>query len=185
LPAVWLFWGLPREPYPRHGVTEEKRNGASAAPGEAMTQIIVPDTELPPGVVLGINPDKVCHVIVKARAFDVKEDVSDPDSGSNAADDGMADVLEDLPDDVDATRIELLEFIRALDEDEQINLVALAWVGRGTYDIGEWREALSVARTEHNKRTAEYLLKLPLLGDYLDEGLAAFGENCESFDENL
>jgi hypothetical protein len=150
-----------------------------------MTQIIVPDNELPPGVVLGINPDKVCHVIVKARAFDVKEDVSDPDSGSNAADDGMTDVLEDLPDSVDATRIELLEFIRALDEDEQINLVALAWVGRGTYDIGEWREALNVARTEHNKRTAEYLLKLPLLGDYLDEGLAAFGENCESFDENL
>jgi len=37
---------------------------------------------------------------------------------------------------------------------------------------------LNVARTEHNKRTAEYLLHLPLLGDYLEEGLAAFGENC-------
>ncbi len=90
----------------------------------------------------------------------------------------MTDVLEDLPDDADATRLELLEFIRALDEDEQTNLVALAWVGRGTYEISEWREALSVARNEHNKRTAEYLLKLPLLGDYLQEGLAAFGEDC-------
>ncbi len=70
-----------------------------------------------------------------------------------------------------------------MDEDEQINLVALAWLGRGTYDIGEWDEALSVARTEHNKRAAEYLLKLPLLGDYLDEGLAAFGEDCDAFDE--
>jgi len=40
-----------------------------------------------------------------------------------------------------------------------------------------------VARTEHNKRTAEYLLKLPLLGDYLEEGLAAFGEDCDAFDE--
>jgi hypothetical protein len=73
----------------------------------------------------------------------------------------MTDVLEDLPDDVDATRLELLAFIRALDVDEQMNLVALAWVGRGTYDIGEWREALNVARNEHNKRAAEYLLKLP------------------------
>ncbi|HXJ03057.1 MAG TPA: DUF3775 domain-containing protein [Micropepsaceae bacterium] len=150
-----------------------------------MTQTITPETELPPGVELGINPDKVCHIITKARAFDAKEDISDPDSGSNAADDGMTDALEDLPDATDATRLELLEFIRALDEDEQINLVALAWVGRGTYDISEWREALSVARTEHNKRTAEYLLKLPLLGDYLDEGLAAFGESCEEFDEQL
>jgi hypothetical protein len=148
-----------------------------------MNQIITPDIELPPGVELGINPDKVCHIIAKARAFDAKEDMSDPDSGSNGADDGMTDVLEDTPDEIDATRLELLEFIRALDEDEQINLVALAWLGRGTYEIGEWREALSVARTEHNKRTAEYLLKLPLLGDYLDEGLAAFGEDCDAFDE--
>ena len=143
-----------------------------------MNQIIVTETEPPPGVQLGINPDKVCQIIVKARAFDAKEGISDPNSGSNAADDGMTDVLEDLPDDVDATRLELLEFIRALDEDEQLNLVALAWVGRGTYEISEWREAISIARNEHNKRTAEYLLKLPLLGDYLEEGLAAFGENC-------
>jgi len=150
-----------------------------------MNQIITPEPDLPPGVELGINPDKVCHIIAKARAFDAKEDISDPDSGSNATDDGMTDALEDLPDRLDATRLELLEFIRALDEDEQINLVALAWLGRGTYDIGEWREALNIARTEHNKRTAEYLLKLPLLGDYLDEGLAAFGESCEAFDEQL
>ena len=132
---------------------------------------------------LGINPEKVCHVIAKARAFDAKEEMSDPDSGSNASDDGMTDVLEDLPDDIDATRLELMEFIRSMDEDEQINLVALAWVGRGTYDIGEWREALNEARAQHNKRTAEYLLGLPLLGDYLEEGLAAFGLNCEAFDE--
>jgi hypothetical protein len=148
-----------------------------------MNQIITPDTELPPGVELNINPDKVCHIIAKARAFDAKEDISDPDSGSNASDDGMIDVLEDLPDNLDATRLEIAEFIRALDEEEQINLVALAWVGRGTYEITEWREALNIARTEHNKRTAEYLLRLPLLGDYLDEGLAAFGESCDSFDE--
>jgi hypothetical protein len=148
-----------------------------------MTQIITPDIEPPKGVELGINSEKVCHVIAKAKAFDAKEEMSDPDSGSNASDDGMADVLEDLPDDVDATRLELLEFIRSMDEDEQMNLVALAWVGRGTYDIGEWREALNEARAQHNKRTAEYLLGLPLLGDYLEEGLAAFGLDCEAFDE--
>jgi len=148
-----------------------------------MTQIITPDIEPPRGVELGINPEKVCHIIAKARAFDAKEEMSDPDSGSNASDDGMADVLEDLPDDIDATRLELVEFIRAMDEDEQMNVVALAWLGRGTYDLGEWREALNEARAQHNKRTAEYLIGLPLLGDYLEEGLAAFGLNCEAFDE--
>ena len=140
--------------------------------------IVAPDeSELPD---LGINPDKVCHVIAKARMFDVKEAVSDPDSGSNAADDGMTDVLEDLPD--DPTYRELVAFIRALDEDEQIWLVALAWIGRGTYDAKELSEALREARDQHNKRTAQYLTGLPLLGDYLEEGLAAFGETCTAFE---
>ena len=147
-----------------------------------MTHIVIPDPEIPAGIELGINPDKVCHIVAKARQFDAKEDMSDPDSGSNASDDGMADVLEDLPVDLDATRQEIVQFIRALDEDEQINLVALAWVGRGTYELSEWREALAEARARHSKRTAEYLLGLPLLGDYLHEGLAAFGESCGEMD---
>jgi hypothetical protein len=143
-----------------------------------MNQIVSSEAEIPDGVELGINIDKVCHIIARARQFDAKEGITDPDSGSNASDDGMTDVLEDLPVGQDATRLEIVEFIRALDEDEQVNLVALAWVGRGTYDLTEWHEALREARSEHHKRVAEYLLTLPLLGDYLEEGLAAFGENC-------
>lgn len=123
---------------------------------------------------LGINPAKVRQVITEARVFDAKEEVSDPDSGSNATDDGMADVLEDLAD--DATYDELAEYIRSLDEEEQVNLVALAWVGRGTYAPEEWGEALSEARHAHNSRTAEYLTTLPKLGDYLEDGLAAVEE---------
>lgn len=125
----------------------------------------------------GINPEKVCYVIQKARMFDAKEDVSDPDSGSNASDDDMRDILEDFAD--DATRQELAEYIRSLDEEEQTALVALAWIGRGTYTPKEWKDAAAEARRAHNKRTAEYLLGLPKLGDYLEEGLAAFGESCE------
>lgn len=125
---------------------------------------------------LGINPEKVRQVIVEARMFDAKEEVSDPDSGSNGTDDGMADVLEDLAD--DATYAELSEYIRSLDEEEQVNLVALAWLGRGTYSVTEWEEALAEARHAHNKRTAEYLTSLPKLGDYLEDGLAAI-ENLE------
>ncbi|MCE9648834.1 MAG: DUF3775 domain-containing protein [Parvibaculum sp.] len=132
---------------------------------------------------LNIATDKVCYIAAKARMFDVKEEVSDPDSGSNASDDGMVDVLEDSAE--DPTRQELVAFIRALDEEEQINLVALAWVGRGTYDASEWEQALETARGEHNARTAEYLLSLPLLGDYLEEGLQAFDEDCSGFNERL
>jgi len=120
---------------------------------------------------LNIDPEKVKSIIQEARVFDAKEGVSDPDSGSNSADDGMIDILEDLPD--DATFAELSDAIRGLDEDEQVELVALAWVGRGTYSAGEWNEAVAEARRARNNRTAEYLTSLPKLGDYLEEGLAA------------
>jgi len=126
---------------------------------------------------LTINPEKVRQVITEARVFDGKEAVSDPDSGSNPSDDGGADILEDLPD--DATFEELAEYIRSLDEDEQIELVALAWVGRGTYGAAEWNDAMAEARRAHNKRTVEYLTSLPKLGDYLEEGLAVVEESDE------
>lgn len=127
---------------------------------------------------LGISAEKVRMVIAKARQFDAKQDDADPDEGSNAADDGMADVLEDKPEE-DAVRQELVSFINGLNEEEQVNLVALAWLGRGTFDLDEWDEAITTARTEHNDRTAQYLLGLPLLGDYLADALDAFGEDYD------
>jgi hypothetical protein len=146
---------------------------------------------MPPGSVsrvdsdieLGIATDKVCHLIVKARAFDAKEADADPDPGSNPTDDGMADVLESGTG--DPVLREVSAFIRGLDEDEQMSLVALAWIGRGTFDASEWLQILETARAQHRHRVAEYLLSLPLLGDYLEEGLAAFGRNCADFNARI
>jgi hypothetical protein len=137
----------------------------------------------PESVELGIATDKVCQIIFKAQQFDAKEANSDPDSGSNGADDGMADVLEDNSS--DPVQGELTQVIRGLDVDERAALVALAWVGRGTYDKSQWSEALETARAEHAMRAAEYLLGLPLLADYLAAGLEAFGESCEEFEERI
>ena len=128
---------------------------------------------------LGINPEKVRYIIAEARMFDGKEGDSDPDSGSNPTDDGAADVLEDQPDG-DATSQVLAEFIRDLDEDERAELVALAWVGRGTYPAEDWEEAVAEARRAHNKRTVEYLFSLPMLGDYLEEGLTLVEDEGEN-----
>jgi hypothetical protein len=123
---------------------------------------------------LDISTDKLAFIIERAREYDVKEGDADPDSGSNPTDDGDTDVLEDQPD--DPTREELAAAIRALNDDERAELIALAWLGRGTYDLEEWSDAVSTARSEHGKRAAEYLLGLPLLGDYLEDGMALFDE---------
>lgn len=122
---------------------------------------------------LAISTDKVAFLIEKAREFDVKEGVSDADSGSNAADDNMIDVLEDTGN--DPVVQEITSFINAMTEEEQIDLVALMRLGRGDGGIEEWDDLRREAADGRNGRTARYLLGEPLLGDYLAEGLEAFG----------
>lgn len=73
------------------------------------------------------------------------------------------------------TEEELRELINDLNVDEAAELIALAWVGRGDYDASEWKDAVRAARERTNKRTAKYLLGMPLLADWLEEGLEAIG----------
>jgi hypothetical protein len=128
---------------------------------------------------LAISPEKLAFIIEKAREYDVKEGASDPDTGSNAADDDMIDVLAD--DSHDPVARELSGFIRALNEDEQIDLVALMWLGRGDGTIEEWeglRASAVEVRSEYSnprRETAQYLLGEPMLGDLLADGLDEFG----------
>src|SRR5215469_16248034 len=98
--------------------------------GTSMASVNMPGSGRPRRArepVLTLPLDKVSFIIVKAREYDVKEGDSDPEEGSNAMDDGQADILTDDP-----VREELLGAIRALNDEERIRLVALAWLGRGT-----------------------------------------------------
>ncbi|MGY3534482.1 DUF3775 domain-containing protein [Bradyrhizobium sp. USDA 4452] len=132
---------------------------------------------------LAISAEKVAAILAKAKRFDVKDVVTDPDPGSNASDDAMLSVLEDHGD--DPVRNELTAIIRGLNEDEQIDLVALTWLGRGDGELDDWGDIRGEAARAHNARTAEYLLGVPLLGDLLEEGLAQFGHSMEEFEQPL
>jgi hypothetical protein len=128
---------------------------------------------------LSITPEKVCEFIQRMREFQVKEDGDDLVDGSNPADDGMSVVLEDVPE--DSVEFELREFIRGLNVDEQIDLVALAWLGRGDGSRQEWTTIRSDAAREHNERaTVRYLLGMPILPDYLANSLEEFGQACDN-----
>jgi len=126
---------------------------------------------------LSIPADKLCFIIAKAREFDVKDVVTDPDDASNPTDDAMIAVLEDHRD--DPVVQELVAVIRAMSEDEQIDLVTLTWLGRGDGGIEDWSELRAEAARAHNRRTASYLLGIPLLSDYLGEAAAQFGISCD------
>jgi uncharacterized protein DUF3775 len=132
-----------------------------------------------PAPTLSISPEKVCFFVLKAREFDVKDVVTDPDSSSNATDDAMLSVLEDHPD--DPTYQELRSYINALTEDEQVDLVALTWLGRGDGEPGDWDDLRQEAQRLHNNRTAQYLLGKPMLADHLQEGLSQLGYSCEEY----
>ena len=131
---------------------------------------------------LNINPLTVEFIIIKAREYDVKVDPDDPDSGSNPADDSEVDVLEDNAG--DATLEELRAAIDGLNEDEIVDLIALAWVGRGDFDKGQWAEARSLANERHRRHSTGYLVGMPLLGDYLEEGLAQLGHSTTELGES-
>jgi hypothetical protein len=122
---------------------------------------------------LAISAEKVGFLIEKMREFDVKEGATDPDSGSNGADDNMVDVLADNGG--DPVEREISGFIGAMSEDEKIDLVALMRLGRGDGSIEEWDDLRREAADGRNNRTAPYLLGEPLVSDFLAEGLDAFG----------
>jgi Protein of unknown function (DUF3775) len=129
---------------------------------------------------LSISTDQVCFIIIKAREFEVTEASSGLEAGSNASDDRMVAVLEARRN--DPVFAEIKEFINALDVDQQIDLVALAWVGRGDFDMSEWAMARDEAAAAHNNRTAEYLLGMPLLSEFLEDALSDAGRSCEDLE---
>ena len=130
-----------------------------------------------PDIELNLSTEQVCFIIAKARQFEVKDVPTISDPASNASDDRMVSVLEARAGDPVAQ--EIRAFVNALDEDQQIDLVALAWVGRGDYDVNEWTDARDQAAAAHNNRTADYLLGLPLLSEFLEDALTEAGRSCE------
>lgn len=126
------------------------------------------------------NIENIEFIIAKAREYDVQVPTTDEDSGSNASDDRDVDILDASID--NPTRKELVAAIQSLNEDERIELLALVWVGRGDFSAEEWEEALSTAGDRHNGREAKYLLGIPLLGDYIEEGLETLGIEFEAYD---
>ena len=100
-----------------------------------------------------INTDKVCFVIVKARELESEDEGLEAEDGSNATDDKFVSVMTDEA--YESVRAELAAYIDAMDEDEQCELVALVWVGRGEYTAEEWLTAVAEARGRRERPTSQ------------------------------
>lgn len=128
-----------------------------------------------------ISLDKICFLIEKAHEFEVS-----PPSENLGGDEAHTEDLDvekieaeglELPRD-EPGMDELSAFFENLNDDEGLDLVTLMWIGRGTYESGDWLEARDVANKEATHSVADYLLGTPLLGEHLENGLEAFGLTC-------
>ena len=125
---------------------------------------------------LDVNPEIICYLAEKAREFHTKEGVIIPDDTPGSSGDIASDMLAGHSD--DPTYQEFKIAVEDLEPDQQVTVVALMWVGRGDFDAEDWKAALDEAGDRWTQHTAEYLISTPLLADYLEEGLSAFGYSC-------
>jgi len=106
---------------------------------------------------LQISTNKIARVIVRARERDGKA----------------------------AFDASLRQYIADMNQDEQASLVAVMWIGRETFDASELEEAIQTAKAEATAPTESYLLEIPLLPDYLEDGLEALGYSVEEVENGF
>ncbi|HEX6995530.1 MAG TPA: DUF3775 domain-containing protein [Gammaproteobacteria bacterium] len=128
-------------------------------------------------MLLEVNPDTVRFIVNRMRQFQAKEGVTFPDPGD---DDWSSQILADYAD--DPVVAEVRSAIEDLEPDQQVELVALMWIGRGDFSADEWDTAVAQARDSWNERTADYLIGTPLVADFLEEGLDQIGFGDEGYE---
>lgn len=132
---------------------------------------------------MDLAPEKVGFIIQMARQLDSGDALGNerPDAKSLDALDLDMEHIDENSEDQPVDQVSI--FIDGLNEDEALDLVALMWVGRGTYRSEQFAQARQVAAAEATHSASEYLLGTPLLADYLEDGLEAMGFSVEEAEE--
>lgn len=125
--------------------------------------------------------DTICRLILRAKELEAQVPAADPDEDPDDVDDlEGGETLSVLEDELnDSVEEEVGALLDDLAEDQLAEVVALAWVGRGTYDVTEWDEAFAEANELEGGERLDELMDMPLLAGHLEAGLAAFDYSCD------
>ena len=129
--------------------------------------------------------ETLCRIIIRARENEAQVPAQDPDEDADNVDDydeddAGAGGLSALEDELNTgVEEELRAALDDLADDQLAETLALAWVGRGTYDVSEWDDAFSEAGDTDPESAIDELMDMPLLASHLEAGLAAFDYSCE------
>lgn len=134
-----------------------------------------------PEPALAVPLDAACYIVRKLREYENRELLIEPEDLPNPLEREDVDELTERENEYafDPVRQELVAFIGDLSEDQQIDLVALMWLGRDNATTDDWPSIREEAAQAYNARTPEYLLGSPLASDFLEDGLAVLGYACE------
>jgi hypothetical protein len=125
---------------------------------------------------LRINSDKVCQFLEAAREVAGKIPATTGDRTSSGDDSPLTFMEDDGGQ--DPVHQQMVEFVGGLNVEEQVDLLALIYLGRGDFGLGEWDDALTEARDRIGAGNAEFMIGDRALPAYLEEALDAFGKTC-------
>ena len=128
---------------------------------------------------LDTNPLTICRLIELAREIHEQQSLVAIASTDDLPDEDDEEPREPDQDFGDSSVREFRSIIDDLEPDQQQQLVALLWLGRGDFSLDEWNTDLKQAQEAWNENTADYLIRRPLLADFLSEGLDLFGYRCD------
>jgi len=127
--------------------------------------------------------ESLCRIIIRARENEAQVPAQDPDDDADNVDDfddEGGEALSVLEDELNSgVEEELRAMLDDLADDQLAETLALAWVGRGTYDVSEWEDACAEANDEDPDSRIDELMDMPLLASHLEAGLAAFDYSCD------
>ena len=128
--------------------------------------------------------ETLCRLILRARELEAQVPAQDPDEDPDNVDDfddeSDGQALSVLEDELNSgVEEEMRATLDDLADDQLAETLALAWVGRGTYDSSEWDDAFAEASDTDPESSIDDLLDMPLLASHLEAGLAAFDYSCD------
>jgi hypothetical protein len=127
--------------------------------------------------------ETLCRLILRARELEAQIPAQDPDEDPediDDLDDEGDQALSVLEDELNTgVEEEVQALLDDLADDQLAETLALAWIGRGTYDVSEWDDAFAEASDLGTDERMDELLDMPLLASHLESGLAAFDYSCE------
>lgn len=123
--------------------------------------------------------ETICRIIVRARELDAQVPATDPDEIEDAGEsnEDQYDVLIDEKN--ESVEEEIATILSDLAEDQLAEVLALAWVGNGSFEASEWSEAIEEASDGDSEDAVVQLMEMSMLAAYLDAGLAAFDMSCD------